>query len=228
MLEEVTAVVLAAGRGTRLGAGQNKAYIQIAGRPLLSYCLHAFARSPVIDRIVLVVARGEEAHAGKVIGGLSKDTRLVLGGAQRRDSSLAGVEAATGNVVLIHDAARPFPSLALIERVLEGTRIHGACVPTVPVADTQRYGDARGFLLCQSLTRSGLFGMQTPQGFKRELIRRCLAANEDAFADDAGAVLASGAPVWSVAGEAINLKVTTKADLVLAEAVAAHLARTVG
>ena len=224
--EAITAVVLAAGEGTRLGAEQNKVYIQLAGRPLLSHCLRVFDRSPVIDQIVLVVAHGEEGCARELVGSLTKDTRLVRGGARRRDSALAGVEAAEGRVVLIHDAARPFPSLALIERVVEGTRVHGACVPVVPMVDTIRYSNGEGFLLPQTVVREGLLRMQTPQGFELELIRRCLKVNKGAYTDDAAAVLAGGARVWSVPGEATNLKVTTKTDLVFAEVVAAHLART--
>ena len=224
--EVTTAVVLAAGEGRRLGAGLNKIYIQLAGQPLLSHCLRAFDRSPLIDQIVLVVAHGEEGRAGELVGSLTKDNRLVRGGARRRDSALAGVEAAKGSVVLIHDAARPFPSLALIQRVVEGTKAHGACVPVIPMADTIRYCNGEGFLLPQTVVREGLLRIQTPQGFERELIRRCLKLNGEVYADDAAAVLTGGARVWSVSGEATNLKVTTKTDLALAEAVAAHLART--
>jgi 2-C-methyl-D-erythritol 4-phosphate cytidylyltransferase len=224
--EVTTAVVLAAGEGKRLGAGLNKIYIQLAGRPLLSHCLHAFDRSPLIDQIVLVVAHGEEGRAGGLVGSLTKDNQLVRGGKRRRDSALAGVEAAKGRIVLIHDAARPFPSLALIKRVVEGTKAYGACVPVIPMADTMRYSNGEGFLFPQTVVREGLLRMQTPQGFERELIRRCLKLNEEAYADDAAAVLTGEARVWSVSGEATNLKVTTKTDLVLAEAVAAQLART--
>lgn len=224
--KEVTAVLLAAGEGTRLGVGKNKVYLPLAGKPVLSYSLRAFDRSLLVDQIVLVVASGEEARAGELLGDLAKDNRLVRGGARRRDSALAGVEAADGKIVLIHDAARPFPSPTLIERVIEGTRTHGACVPVIPVLDTVRYGNRNGFLLSQPIAREGLLRMQTPQGFERALIVRCLKAGEGAFTDDAGAVLASGASVWSVPGEAINLKVTTKADLALAEAIAAFIVHT--
>ncbi len=223
MPNEVTAVVLAAGEGRRLGAGQNKAYIQVAGRPLLSHCLGVFDRTLLIDQIVLVVARGEEECAGELIDDLTTNNLLVYGGAQRRDSALAGVEAADGKIVLIHDSARPFPSVGLIERVVTGTRAHGACVPVVPMADTIRYSNEEGFLLPEVVVREGLLRMQTPQGFKRKLICRCLQASQLAFPDDAGAVLACGVPVWSVSGEAINLKVTVREDLLVAEAVASQL-----
>ena len=226
MPREVTAVVLAAGEGRRLGAGRNKAYVQLAGRPLLSHCLGVFERAPLVDQMVLVVARGEEVRARKLIDDLKTDTLLVCGGVRRRDSALAGVEAAVGKIVLIHDSARPFPSVALIERVVSGTRAHGACVPVIPIVDTMRYGDEEGFLLPEVVAREGLLRMQTPQGFPRELISRCLRDSDDAFSDDAGAILACGMPVWSVPGDAINLKVTRQDDLSLAEAIAVHLART--
>jgi len=224
--KNVTAVILAAGKGTRLGTGENKAYVQLAGRPLLSYCLHAFDRSPLIDEIVLVIGTGEEERARRLIDPLDKDSRSVCGGITRRDSALAGVEAAEGQVVLVHDAARPFPSLALIKRVVEGTISHRACVPVIPVVDTLRYGEMEGRLTSTTVERKGLLHMQTPQGFERALIRRCLALSKEIVPDDAGAVLVTGAPVWTVPGDPINLKVTTQADLILAEAVAGFLAHT--
>jgi len=224
MPHEITAVVLAAGAGRRLGAGGNKAYVPLAGRPLLSHCIDVFSRTALIDQIVLVVARGEEDRARKLIDDLTIDNRLVCGGAQRRDSALAGVEAADGKIVLIHDSARPFPSVGLIERIVAGTRAHDACVPVIPVTDTMRYSNEEGSLLPETVMREGLLRMQTPQGFKRELISRCLRANDQAFPDDAGAVLACGVSVWSVPGEAINLKVTRRTDLSFAETIATYLA----
>lgn len=223
MKPKVTAVILAAGKGERVGAGWNKVYVKIAFRPLLSYSLATFSESAAIDEIVLVVGSSEEERAAALSARIRKEVRVVRGGTRRQDSALAGVEAADGGIVLIHDAARPFPSRALIDRVIEGTRAHGACVPVIPVVDTLRYSKRDGFLLARPVERAGLLQMQTPQGFKRVLIHRCLEGSGEAFTDDAGAVLASGAPVWTVPGEATNLKVTTQADLALAEALAAVL-----
>jgi 2-C-methyl-D-erythritol 4-phosphate cytidylyltransferase len=222
MAERTSAVILAAGRGIRLGVGRNKVFLELAGRPLLAYTLDAFLSCPSIDEVLLVVAPYDEALARDVIAGVGGSVRLVHGGKERRDSSLAGVRAATGNLVLIHDAARPFPSAALIARIIEGARAHGACVPVVPSTDTLRYRDESATLHPHRIERRGLLRMQTPQGFRTDLIRSALTGSAHWFTDDAGAILETGLPVFTVPGEETNLKVTTPGDLRLAEALAAH------
>jgi 2-C-methyl-D-erythritol 4-phosphate cytidylyltransferase len=218
---QCTAVLLAAGRGSRMAAGANKVYLEVAGRPLLSYSLDVFSSAPWIDEIVLVVARGEEPLAAEAVEDIIKPVRVVPGGRRRQDSSLEGVHAASGEIVLIHDVARPFPSLFLIERVVQGTREHDACVPVLPVADTLRYRDKSGFLSPADLKRGDLYRIQTPQGFQRALIERCLRESEEReYTDDAAAVLATDLPVWTVAGEATNIKLTTSEDLEFATAMA--------
>lgn len=224
MKPSVSAILLAAGRGTRIGAGENKVYLEIKREPLLSYTLRAFSESTLIDEIILVVAAGEEPRATPLLVNLQTQIHIVRGGRKRQDSSRAGVSAARGKIVLIHDAARPFPSQALIARVITGVKLRGACVPVLPTVDTLRYRDAEGFLLSQWVERRDLLQMQTPQGFRREIIEQALAVSGPLFTDDAGAVLAMGAKVWTVPGERDNFKVTTKEDLVLAEAFARTLA----
>ncbi len=222
MSDRTSAVILGAGRGIRLGIGGNKVFLEIAGRPLLAYTLEAFDSSQVIDEVILVIAPQDEALAAGLVEGLAKPARLVHGGKERRDSSLAGVKAATGETVLIHDAARPFPSAALIARVVEGARQHGACVPVVPSTDTLRYRDEDGTLHPQRIERRGLLRMQTPQGFHTELIRSALSRSSHWFTDDAGAILEAGLRVFTVTGEETNIKVTTPGDLLLVKAFAAH------
>jgi len=224
MKPSVSAILLAAGRGTRIGAGENKIYLEIKGEPLLSYTLRAFSESPLIGEIILVVAAGEEARATPLLVDLQKKVHIVRGGRTRQDSSRAGVSAAKGEIVLIHDAARPFPCQTLIARVITGVKVRGACVPVLPTVDTLRYRNAEGFLLPQWVERRDLLQMQTPQGFRREIIQQALAVSGSCFTDDAGAVLATGAKVWTVPGERGNFKVTTKEDLALAEAFAGVLA----
>jgi 2-C-methyl-D-erythritol 4-phosphate cytidylyltransferase len=224
MKPSVSAILLAAGRGTRIGAGENKIYLDIKGEPLLSYTLRAFSESTLIDEIILVVAAGEEPRATPLLADLKTQAHIVRGGRKRQDSSRVGVSAAKGKIVLIHDAARPFPSQALIARVITGVKVRGACVPILPTADTLRYRDEEGFLLSQWVERRDLLQMQTPQGFRREIIQQALAVRGPWFTDDAGAVLAMGAKVWTVPGERDNFKVTTKEDLALAEAFARTLA----
>ncbi len=224
MKPSVSAILLAAGRGTRIGAGENKIYLDIKGEPLLAYTLRAFSESPLIGEIILVVAAGEEARATPLLVDLQTQVHIVRGGRMRQDSSRAGVSAAKGEIVLIHDAARPFPGQALIARVITGVKVRGACVPVLPTVDTLRYRNAEGFLLSQWVERRDLLQIQTPQGFRREIIEQALAVSGSCFTDDAGAVLATGAKIWTVPGERGNFKVTTKEDLALAEAFAGTLA----
>lgn len=223
MATRVSAIVLAAGRGTRIGADKNKVFLRIASRPLLSYTMDAFAQCQQIDEIVLVVAPGEEEATSPFVAGIEKDVRIVHGGPRRQGSSYAGVSAARGEIVLIHDAARPFVSIDLISRLIEATRQHAACVPVLPIVDTIRRG-AVGFPLEANLIdRSRLLRMQTPQGFNRDLIMKALSETDADVTDDAAAVLAHGEPVWTIAGEETNIKVTTKEDLLIAEMIAASI-----
>lgn len=215
----VSAVIVAAGRGARMGAAENKVFLPLLGTPILVRTVAAFAGVGEVSEIVVVVRDGEE---GKAAALLSSDgagrVRIVRGGAERRDSALAGVRAATGDFVLIHDAARPLVTAELIGRVLEGTVSQGACVPVIPAVDTLRRVDGAGHLAPPVVERAGLVNVQTPQGFRTDIIRRCLeAALDPSLPDDAAALLASGIPVAAVEGERSNLKVTTEADLVWAE-----------
>ena len=221
MATQTSAIILAAGRGTRIGADRNKVFLEIASRPLLSYTIAAFAGCEQIDEIVLVVAPGEEETASALVEGIEKDVKIVHGGARRQDSSYAGVSAARGEILLIHDAARPFVSKDLISRLIAATREHGACVPALPVVDTIRQGELGYPVDDAVIDRSRLLRMQTPQGFNRELILSALSDSDANITDDAAAVLARGVPVWTIAGEETNIKVTTREDLALAEMIIA-------
>ena len=216
----VTAVILAAGSGRRMRSGQNKAFLAVANRPLLSHAIEALARSCRIDDFVLVAKASEEDAVRRLLSRANVSAKVVRGGASRRDSALAGVEAARGDFVLIHDGARPFPTVELIERVLDGAIECGACAPIVPVADTLRRLTEDDVLTEGELDRNHLVGMQTPQGFRRDLIQRALWEGCSDMPDDVGAVLALGEPVRTVRGDSTNLKVTIPEDLMLAEAIA--------
>ncbi len=214
----VTAVILAAGRGERMNAPMNKALLPLAGKPVLAYSVRAFAAVAAVNEIVIVTRAGEEERVRKIATSLFPTVKVVPGGERRQDSAQAGVGAATGEIVLIHDAARPFPSRALIARVIAETERYGACVPVIPVADTLRYADHGGFLRPQAVTRTGLFRVQTPQGFLRSQILAALTTTNETITDDASAVLATGGVVHTTPGEETNIKLTTKADLLLAAA----------
>ena len=219
----VTAVLLAAGAGRRMGEEKNKVYLPIRGKPLVAYTIRPFLRSERIDEIVIVVRPGEEDEARSVLSSETPPARIVPGGEERRDSALAGVEAASGEIVLIHDGARPFVSGDLIDRVIDGAIAHGACIPILPSIDTLRFLNDDRTVSSARLDRSKVVRVQTPQGFRTELIRGALAESRPEIPDDAEALLAMGVPVFTVPGEETNLKVTRPTDLDIAEAIASLL-----
>ncbi len=201
----VSLLVPAAGRGERLGLGVPKALVRVRGRTLLEWTL---ARFPPVDEVLVALPPGAKAPPGLA-------ARVLLGGATRQESVYRLLRAATGEVVLVHDAARPFVVPGVVERVLAAVGQHGAAVPVLPVPDTlieaeNGYGRA--------LPREQLRLVQTPQGFDRELLLR---AHEAAVAegrgatDDAQLVRALEHPVVLVPGDRRMFKVTYPEDLEL-------------
>ena len=222
---ETLAILVAAGRGERMGAEKPKAFLDLAGRPLLVRTALAFEASTSVDGIVAVVPAGLEEPARGLLAGLRKVVAVVAGGARRQDSVLAGLRCAPNGftgVVLVHDAARPFVSLELIEGVVAAAREHGAALPVLPMVDTVKR--IRANRVVKTLDRSELAAAQTPQGFRRDVLAR---AYEVAFregltlTDEATAVERLGGQVVAVAGAEKNRKLTTPLDWAWAEALLA-------
>jgi 2-C-methyl-D-erythritol 4-phosphate cytidylyltransferase len=227
------ALVLAAGRGERLGEGP-KAAIDLAGRPLAAWCLATLGSCAAVDRVVVV---GDAAAIAPALATLppaarAKVTAVVEGGASREESAERGLAAAgdDAGVVLIHDAARPFASAALFAAVAAAAARTGAAVAAVPLADTLKRGaDGR---VVETIARAGLWRAQTPQGARVDLFRRAHAvaaaaraagsgqAKEDGAigTDDVALIERLGLAVEIVPGEEANLKITTAADRAWAEA----------
>jgi 2-C-methyl-D-erythritol 4-phosphate cytidylyltransferase len=213
------AVVLAGGSGTRLGAEGNKVYLPLAGRPLLTWSLAAFAAAPSVGRLVLVTRAADRAHAERAAEGL--DVEIVPGGATRHDSEWAAlrllapaIRAGELDVVAIHDGARPVVAEQLIEDTIAAARTHGAVVPGIPMTDLV---DADLRPVAGTLVR-----VQTPQAFRAGLLLEAYTRAEvDGFAgtDTAACVERyAGVPVHCVPGDPRNIKVTYRADVPLAEA----------
>jgi 2-C-methyl-D-erythritol 4-phosphate cytidylyltransferase len=210
------ALLVAAGRGERLGADGPKAFVVLAGRPMLEWSLDALRAVAAVERIVVALPEGVPAPAG-TIG--------VAGGAQRSHSVRAAL-AASGvgpddEAVIVHDAARPLATPALFERALDALAVRrcDAVVAAARVTDTIKRagGDGR---VAETLDRSALWAVQTPQVFRRAALARALAQPDAALAaatDDAGLVEQAGGRVHVVESPAENLKVTTPVDLRLAE-----------
>ena len=213
-------VILAAGRSERFRGRVNKVFVLLRGRPLLRWCVDAFLASGAVEELVVVARPGEEGQISALLSEVPLPVQVVLGGERRQDSARAGVEAARGEYVLVHDAARPLVSPELIRRVLKATEEFEAAVPVLSVVDTVRYVDERGFLRPEDVRRAGLVRIQTPQGFRRKLLLSALEHAERQglpLTDDASAVLALGRRVAAVPGSPENLKITHPEDLKLAE-----------
>jgi len=223
----VAALVLAAGRGERLGAGVPKALLSLAGRPLLAHAIEAIAACAAIETIIPVVPEAERARCAALVRALDAGPRVrepVAGGDERQDSMVAGLAALPPGVelVAVHDAARPLVGAAEVERVVAAARRHGAALLAVPLRDTLKR--VVGGCVVETLPRAACWAAQTPQVFRVELLREAIAkAAADGFqgTDDAQLVERLGVPVHVVEGDPRNLKVTWPADLALAEALLA-------
>ena len=223
------AILVAAGRGERMGAGRPKAFLELAGEALLLRAARVFDAAPSVSGIVAVVPEDEVAAARALLAPVRKVTAVVPGGERRQDSVLAGLKQAPAGfegVVLVHDAARPLVDVALVEAVAVEAAGAGAALPVVPVVDTvKRVRD--GFVV-ETLDREELGGAQTPQGFRFPLLLEAYeAARRDhvTVTDEAMAVERLGAPVRAVPGSPRNRKITTREDLAWAEGVLAGLVR---
>lgn len=210
------AVIVAAGGSTRMG-GADKMSELLLGRSLLQWSVERMAAAQTVARVI-VVARPERLTQLAKLPWLS-DATVVTGGERRSDSVRAGVKAATADVVLVHDGARPLASPALADSVARAAAQDGAAVPVVPVVDALKR-DA-GLTLGGSVEREGLVRAQTPQGVRRQLLLDAMAAaGDEAFPDEAALLESRGIAVATVAGESANIKVTVPDDLEMARALA--------
>src|SRR5262245_38642988 len=252
----ITAIIAAGGRGERLGGSQPKQLLTVGGRPILERSVAAFLAHPSVDAVVVALpqaliddppeylrspaAVAQSAKTGK----RKKSLRLLEGGERRQDSVANAFRAAdaTSDVIVIHDAARPFPSADLISRTIAAAAEWGAALAPVQARDTVKragQGPAKAALrepqggpepgrraghhiqrtVAETLPRETIFLAQTPQAFRREVLADALAMSGDAT-DEAALAERAGHPVRLVDGEATNIKITTPEDLPIAEAIA--------
>lgn len=225
-----TAVVLAAGRGKRMGTKVHKQYLEVAGRPVLYYALQAFEESEVIDDIILVTGAGEEEYCQKEIVdryGITKVSHILQGGKERYNSVWNGLQCIQEEgYVFIHDGARPFVDKEIIERVFKEVQVNKACVVGMPVKDTIKMVDDKGFVETTP-DRSRVWLVQTPQVFENKLVKeayaRLMAADCTNVTDDAMVVeQMMDYPVKLVQGSYENIKITTPEDLEIAEIFVNH------
>lgn len=212
---KVCGIVVAAGAGKRLGADQNKVLLPLMGRPLFLYALMALR--PLCHHLILVTRADERAAFEALLQEhrLQVD-QLVPGGRERRDSVENALTAmpAGCDIVLVQDGARPFLSQDLVRRVIDAARADGAAVPAIPVRDTLRKAENGA---TATVSREGLYQVQTPQGFQTALLKRAYREHPEAATDDAGLVERLGHPVTLVPGDARNLKITHPEDFTMAQ-----------
>lgn len=223
----VAAVIVAAGTGERLGAGEPKAFVPAAGRRMVSWSIDALRASDRVESIVVVVPQGRVEWAQAALGRDAGAVDVVEGGATRAVSVARGVSATPGDAafILVHDAARPLVSPALVRAVLNGIGGTDGAIAAHPVAETLKAAAADG-RIGRTVPRAGLWAAETPQAFRadpfREAIARALAEGAlDEMTDCAAIMEAAGRAVRLVAAEAPNPKVTTPGDLAIVEALLA-------
>ncbi|MGH9523698.1 MAG: 2-C-methyl-D-erythritol 4-phosphate cytidylyltransferase [Terriglobales bacterium] len=229
----VIVIIPAAGLGTRMAAAgaarphTSKQYSEISGVPILLHTLRKFAAAPKVIDIYLAVRQAEaEPFLERMRADrLAKPVHVVEGGENRQHSvanALAAVKASPGDIVLVHDAVRPFVEQATIEHVIEAAVKHGAAIAGVPAVDTIKQVErtAEGAVIHATIPRAQIVMAQTPQGFRYEVLKKAFdEAERDGFSgtDEASLVERSGHEVVVVMGSPRNIKITTPGDMELAE-----------
>jgi len=222
----VSAIVVAAGSGRRMGREAPKQFIDLKGIPIVVHSLRALEASPSIDQMILVLREEDLIFArDEILPALefSAKIRLVSGGATRQASVFNGIQAIESQscIVVVHDGVRPFTRPQHIEACIAHAKAYGACVLGVPVTDTLKRVDSHK-VITGTLDRVSIWHAQTPQAFRYELILR---AHERAIqegyvaSDDALLVEKLGEHVGVIRGSKYNVKITTEEDLILAEAI---------
>lgn len=215
----VSAVIVAAGSGRRMG-GAAKPFLPLAGRPVLAWVLTAFEQCAPVGDIVLVTRGSEKAQAQAIAAACAKPVRVVAGGATRQLSVCAGVKAAGGAFVAVHDGARPLVTPRVIEDVVRAAFACRAAAAAVHVKDTIKIAGADG-LVQSTPARETLWAVQTPQVFEKALLLRAFdAAEADGkdYTDDCQLIEAAGGRVRLVEADYRNIKITTPEDMDVARA----------
>lgn len=228
----VAAVVLAAGAGRRMRSDQPKQFLQLAGRPLFMHSLEFFLRLEAVGHVCLVLnpeaLEGDEAEAARALAReIQRPLSLACGGARRQDSTLSGLRAVPEDtrIVLVHDAARPFPPPEAVAHSIEEADLYGGAILAAPVVETVKQVEPGGLQIAATLNRDQLYLAQTPQTFQyRALIEALEAVEREGLdvTDEAMAFERLGRAVRIVPSTAENLKVTVPEDLPRAEALAAR------
>jgi 2-C-methyl-D-erythritol 4-phosphate cytidylyltransferase/2-C-methyl-D-erythritol 2,4-cyclodiphosphate synthase len=222
----VTAIIAAGGAGKRLGASVPKQLLEIGGRPILQQTVDAFVSHPRISEVIVALPAALASAPPPWLSGVK-----VIAGGETRQASVANafdVVAGDSQIVLVHDAARPFVGAEVISRAIDGAHVHGAAIVAVPVHDTVKRVDRSNAapVIVETLSRDTIYMAQTPQAFKRDVLAKAVAVGRSGIeaTDEAALAERAGYSVHVVPGDAANVKITTAADLDAARAAAASSA----
>ena len=210
----VTALIVAAGKGERLGGGVPKQYRLLGGKPVLRWAVEAIVRHPAINVTRVVIGGGQQDQAQRALEGIDVGA-FIEGGVERADSVRAGLAAIEGEAVLVHDAARPFCPAAVIDRLVASLEFFEGAAPTLPVGDTLARANDR---LQEPVDRTGMVRVQTPQAFRLDALRQAYARwTGSAPTDETTVMRTANMEVAVVAGDPALDKLTTLADFERAE-----------
>lgn len=215
-MKKVSAVIVAAGSGSRMGAKGNKVYLPVLGKPVLLYTVEAFRKSGCVDEIIVVTGSCDLELCRELCGG---DVVVVAGGESRQASVYAGLQAARGDVVLVHDGARALVTPKIIQDTLDACLQYGAAAVGVKSKDTLKILQPDGFI-AETPDRELVWQVQTPQAFDLAVLKKAhAAAVKDGVVatDDCAVAEHYGIPVKMIAGSYENIKLTTPEDLAVAE-----------
>lgn len=213
----ISVVITAAGNSTRFG--ENKLLLEIAGKPMIVRTVEQFAKCSKLDEMIVATRKQDIPLYQELFNRHNLAVLVVEGGSERIESVYKGVQASKGNIILTHDGARALTPVWLIENLIKAVEEHGAAMTAVPPTATIKYAED-DLIIQRSLARSATWIAQTPQGFRRDILLSALesAINDQYFVatDDSEIVAMYGHKVKIVAGDFINMKVTVKSDLVIA------------
>ncbi|MFQ5450036.1 MAG: 2-C-methyl-D-erythritol 4-phosphate cytidylyltransferase [Nitrospinaceae bacterium] len=221
---KVSVIIPAAGLGTRMGGPVPKQFLSLKGKPILHHTIEAFETCRAVDSITLVVARKDLPEVEKeTVKKYPIIQRAVAGGEKRQDSVYNGflaLDADTGTV-LVHDGVRPFVTSDLIRKTVEGARRFGAAITAIPINDTIKQVNSRGFV-DRTVNREGLWRVQTPQAFQYSLLRDAFdkAIRDSFYGTDEGSLIEYlGKEVKIIPGSELNVKITRREDLIVGESI---------
>lgn len=212
---KISAIIVAAGKGTRMGADKNKVFLELMGKTILEHTVDVFENAPIIDEIIIVT--NDIEGAGDLFKDYKKVAKITEGGATRQESVKNGLMSATGDIALIHDGARALIMEKEIVASVEAAQKYGAAAVGVKSKDTLKKADKDGFIV-KTVDREFIYNIQTPQVFKMAEIRKMhKLAEKNSFTDDCALAESFGTRIKIVEGSYDNIKITTPDDMEIAE-----------